>query len=78
MKILLLGKTGQVGKSIIKANNNASVFQMERWFDLLKQRGNQARELGLNENFINELFQIIHKYSVEHQNEIYQHFRDKE
>ena len=62
----------------IKANNNASVFQMERWFDLLKQRGHQARELGLNENFINELFQIIHKYSVEHQNEIYQHFRDKE
>jgi chorismate mutase len=51
---------------------------MERWFDLLKQRGYQARELGLSENFINELFQIIHKYSVEHQNEIYQHFRDKE
>ena len=60
------------------AKNRMNDQFLEELFNLLKQRGHQARELGLNENFINELFQIIHKYSVEHQNEIYQHFRDKE
>jgi chorismate mutase len=62
----------------IKATNKAGIFQMERWFDLLKQRGAQARELGLNEDFINDLFQIIHKYSVEHQTFIYQGLRSDE
>ena len=62
----------------IKADNKAGIFQMERWFDLLKQRGDQARDLGLNEDFINDLFQIIHKYSVEHQTGIYQGLRGEE
>ena len=62
----------------IKADNKAGIFQMERWFDLLKQRGDQARDLGLNEDFINDLFQIIHKYSVEHQTRIYQGLRGEE
>ena len=62
----------------IKADNKAGIFQMERWFDLLKQRGDQARDLGLNEDFIKDLFQIIHKYSVEHQTGIYQGLRGEE
>ena len=62
----------------IKANNSASIFQMERWFDLLKQRGDQANDLGLNQEFIKDLFQIIHKYSVEHQTKIYQTLRRQE
>ena len=62
----------------IKADNKAGIFQMERWFDLLKQRGDQARDVGLNQDFINDLFQIIHKYSVEHQTGIYQGLRGEE
>lgn len=56
----------------IKVQNDISIFQMDRWFELLKKRGNQGQQLHLSPALIQELFQIIHKYSVEKQNEVFQ------
>ena len=58
----------------LKVSHNAGIFQMDRWFDLLQKRGMQAEDLSLNRAFIEELLQVVHKYSVEHQVAVY---RDK-
>lgn len=55
----------------MKAQHGASIFQMDRWFDLLQKRGSQAEALHLNKAFVEELFQLVHKYSVEHQMGVY-------
>lgn len=56
----------------IKVDNDISIFQMDRWFEILAKRGLQGKELELNTALIQELFQTIHKYSVERQNEVFQ------
>ena len=55
----------------LKVSHGAGIFQMDRWFDLLQKRGLQAESLDLNRAFIEELFQVVHKYSVEHQVGVY-------
>lgn len=59
-----------IGK--VKVDNDISIFQMDRWFEILAKRGLQGKDLQLNPALIQELFQIIHKYSVEQQNEVFQ------
>ncbi|KAB2814025.1 chorismate mutase [Phaeocystidibacter luteus] len=56
-----------IGK--VKVENDISIFQMDRWFEILAKRGLQGKNLNLSPALIQELFQIIHKYSVERQNE---------
>lgn len=56
----------------VKVENDISIFQMDRWFEILAKRGEQGDQLQLNPALIQELFQIIHKYSVERQNEVFQ------
>ena len=58
--------------SQIKAEHGAGIFQMDRWFDILAKRGDQAVQLGLDKAYIKALFQTVHKYSVEHQTKVYQ------
>ena len=55
----------------LKVSHGAGIFQMDRWFDLLQKRGLQAESLDLNRAFIEELFQVVHKHSVEHQLGLY-------
>lgn len=55
----------------VKVDHDISIFQMDRWFEILAKRGLQGKELELNANFIQELFQVIHKFSVERQSDIF-------
>lgn len=49
----------------VKEENHVTIFQMRRWFNVLQNREGYASQLGLSESFVHELFQLIHKYSIE-------------
>lgn len=59
----------------VKASHGASIFQMDRWFEILQKRGSQAESLGLDKAYIEQLFQVVHKYSVEQQTKVYDQSR---
>jgi len=52
----------EIGK--YKKENNTTILQSERWFDILKKRKENGNELGMNEDFIDSLLKLIHKESV--------------
>lgn len=45
-----------------KKENNVTILQIERWFEILKSRQNWAK--NLNPKMVEELFELIHKHSV--------------
>lgn len=49
----------------VKEAHQATIFQMKRWFKVLENRKAYGREHGLDEDIIHELFQLIHKYSID-------------
>ena len=53
-----------------KLKNNVTVFQLERWIEILKTRGDLAVELGIDKEFIVEMMKTIHKESVRIQSEL--------
>jgi len=55
----------------LKKNNSAKVFQLERWKIVLEEAKKKARELNLNENFIEDLMNVIHKESLNIHHGIY-------
>jgi chorismate mutase len=53
-----------------KKENQVTVFQIERWNEIMKTRPEWARLAELNGDFIRELFKIIHDESIRIQTEI--------
>ena len=53
-----------------KKNNNVSVFQLRRWEDILKSRVDYGTRLGLDEEYIKNLLQLVHKESIRKQADI--------
>ncbi len=53
-----------------KKENNTTILQPERWFEILKSRKELGEELNLNPDFIDHLLKIIHKESVRLQTNI--------
>ena len=53
-----------------KLENNLTIFQIERWFNILNNRKEQAKILGMNPKMISEIFELIHKYSILTQSKI--------
>ena len=47
-----------------KFKNNITIFQLERWYEILKLRKQQAKTLGLDNKMIADIFEVIHKYSI--------------
>ncbi len=47
-----------------KRDNKVSIFQLKRYYDLLEGRVDIGEDMGLNKKMIQELFELIHKYSV--------------
>ena len=47
-----------------KFKNNITIFQLERWYEILKLRKQQANKLGLDNKMIIDIFEVIHKYSI--------------
>ncbi len=61
-RILLSQKIGQH-----KKKTQMPMYQPDRWLHLLEMRLNQAREMGLDENFIQQMYHMIHEQSIAEQ-----------
>ncbi|MAM05644.1 MAG: 3-deoxy-7-phosphoheptulonate synthase [Flavobacteriales bacterium] len=64
--IEMLTKRTDVVKDIakLKLQNNLTIFQFERWLEILNTRRQKAIDDGLDKEMIIELFEVIHKYSI--------------
>tara|TARA_B110000977_G_scaffold199763_1_gene288128 strand:- start:1507 stop:2589 length:1083 start_codon:yes stop_codon:yes gene_type:complete len=58
----------EIGKA--KKENNVTTFQIERFFHILSTRKSTGLELGLSKDMVYELFELIHKHSINIQNKI--------
>jgi len=54
----------------IKKDNNVMIFQLKRFFEILKTRKGIGDDLGLPKDLVHELFELIHKHSINIQNKI--------
>ena len=54
-----------------KKENSATVFQHARWKFVLEESKKKAKELGLNEEFVEDLMNLIHKESLSIHHTIY-------
>ena len=64
--IELLNNRKQVVEEIakFKLKNRVTIFQLERWFEILKTRKEIGKNTGLDSKIITDLFQLIHKHSI--------------
>ena len=53
--------------ALIKKKERVSPFQPDRWNKLLKNRIRNAKIKSLNEDFIFQIYQLIHEESIRHQ-----------
>ena len=53
-----------------KKNNDVNVFQLGRWENILKSRIDFGMKLGLDEEYIKNLLQLVHKESIKKQADI--------
>ena len=65
----LIAKRMNISEKIgeFKKQHNLTVLQMERWKSVLDDHINKGVNLGLNEDSVKEIFEIIHKDSIERQ-----------
>ena len=56
--------------SVHKMKHNISIFQPDRWDEVLKTRVNEALEKGIREDFIVQLFQLVHEESIRQQENV--------
>ncbi len=70
--IILLQKRFEVIDRIAeyKKLNSIEVVQSWRWQELLEERKKLASKLDLDENMIEEIWNIIHKYAILEEKEI--------
>lgn len=47
-----------------KNTNKLTALQIDRWIEILKTRKERANNIGLDNNMIVEIFELIHKYSI--------------
>ena len=50
--------------------NNVTILQTTRWEELLNERINMGGMMGLSEEFVRELYVLIHEESIRKQTEI--------
>lgn len=65
----LIAKRQDLSEAIgpVKYENQATIFQMKRWFKVLENRKKAGQELKLEDDMVHELFQLLHKYSIDTQ-----------
>ena len=65
----LISRRQDLAKAIgpVKYENQATIFQMKRWFKVLENRKAQGLSLDLEDELVHELFQLLHKYSIDTQ-----------
>lgn len=57
-----IGFSEQIGK--YKQENNVTILQIRRWKKTLKSQIKNGTALGLNENFVKAIYQLIHDESI--------------
>ena len=64
--IELLNNRKQVVEHIanFKNENRLTIFQIDRWFEILNTRKENANLLGVDKQMVEEIFALIHKYSI--------------
>lgn len=69
--INLLAKRWQIIEEIAlyKKDQNITVFQLERWQEILRTRSQWAEKLGVSRHHIEKICQILHEESIRVQNE---------
>jgi|SRR5690554_990190 len=55
----------QIGQ--YKKQNNVTILQLERWNKILKRVLENGKALGLSENFVQEMFNVVHDESIRQQ-----------
>lgn len=58
-RLIIVDKIGD-----FKKENDVTVFQLDRWIEILNSRSGLAKELGISEAFVIEVFKSIHKESI--------------
>ncbi len=53
-----------------KARNKVTILQLKRWEDIITTRLRAGKSLGLTEEFIKKLLQLVHKESIQKQTEV--------
>ena len=53
-----------------KKQNNVTILQLERWESILKNRTFLAEKVGLNDQFVKKMLELIHQESIRIQNTI--------
>jgi chorismate mutase len=53
-----------------KKDHNITIFQLERWQEILRTRGQWADRLGLSRPHVEKLCQLLHEESIRVQNEV--------
>ncbi len=51
----------------VKYDHQVTIFQMKRWFKVLENRKMFGQKLQLDESLVHEVFQLLHKYSIDEQ-----------
>ena len=65
----LLAKRSEISSKIgiIKKENNLAVLQLDRWNSILSNHIEKGKSIGLNENLVKDIFELIHKDSIDRQ-----------
>lgn len=68
----LLSKRMDIVKEIgnYKINNNVTIFQLKRWLNITKTRMEFGQTIGLDEQFIKKMLQLVHRESIRQQTDI--------
>ena len=70
--ILLLKRRDSLIEQIgtYKKEHHITIFQLERWMEILRTRSVSAAEKGFPKDFIEKLCLLLHEESIRRQNEI--------
>lgn len=68
----LLAKRMDIVKEIgkYKINNNVTIFQLKRWLNITRTRKEFGESIGLDEQFIKKMLQLVHRESIRQQTDI--------
>lgn len=70
--IELISRRTEISRKIgqYKKDNNMTILQVNRWQQLLDDRLKHATRLGLDEDFVKDIYQILHNKSIKIQSEL--------
>ncbi|MFQ5648989.1 MAG: chorismate mutase [bacterium] len=68
----LMARRMQVVKKIgsFKKKHDMTILQVQRWKHVIEDRLEKARELGLEEKFVQDIYEILHSYAIKIQSQV--------